>query len=324
MNVQPQFRTVVRGFDPEQVTSAVKDMYTALTIARRAAADRVLELASAQAELERLRSELDATQSQLAELQASASSHAYGDVGERIGTILRLAEEESAQLRQSSADEARLVRETADEDAMRMRSAAQASADEIVQRAVEAAAVRREEADTLYHEHQTLLDQAQDSIQQQLAVRQAQAEGELAEDLARHESRVAELRVEADALAERCEATRQSARDEADSVLAQAGSEAAQLRRDAEAEVAELREDHQRIRGHLDRLHRVLGEMLDQTPEFGLHGESSAGHPASGHPSPTDLPGHGRWFLERVSHHEAGAPETDDGWEDVFDRRDPG
>ena len=45
---QPQFRTVLRGFDPDQVIAAITELTGSLAIARRTAAERTMELTKAQ------------------------------------------------------------------------------------------------------------------------------------------------------------------------------------------------------------------------------------------------------------------------------------
>ena len=44
MNEPPQFRSVLRGYDPEQVAAVLADLADSLTVARRTAADRTMEL----------------------------------------------------------------------------------------------------------------------------------------------------------------------------------------------------------------------------------------------------------------------------------------
>jgi len=80
MTDQPQFRTVLRGLDPDQVASAIKELHTSLVIARRTAADRTVDLASAQQEVQRLPSQLDAAQARAAELESAGRPFAVGTV----------------------------------------------------------------------------------------------------------------------------------------------------------------------------------------------------------------------------------------------------
>lgn len=105
----PQFRTVLRGADPEQVAEAIKELHSSLVVARRAAADRTIELSRMQEEHQSLQAALQAAEQRITELERSGGTAAagltYGDVGSRIGSMLRLAEEEAAQLRAAAEAE---------------------------------------------------------------------------------------------------------------------------------------------------------------------------------------------------------------------------
>jgi chromosome segregation ATPase len=135
----PQFRTVLRGADPEQVAEAIKELHTSLVVARRAAADRTIELSRMQEEHQTLRSELEAAQQRIAELEQSRSGSGtgYGDVGSRISSILRLAEEEAEQLRATAEAEIAERRERASRELGAELTAEQARLDELRRRAAQ-------------------------------------------------------------------------------------------------------------------------------------------------------------------------------------------
>jgi DNA repair exonuclease SbcCD ATPase subunit len=109
----PQFRTVLRGADPEQVAEAIKELHTSLVVARRAAADRTIELSRMQEEHQSLQAALQAAEQRITELEQSGGTTArgatgglgYGDLGSRIGSMLSLAEEEAAQMRAAAETE---------------------------------------------------------------------------------------------------------------------------------------------------------------------------------------------------------------------------
>lgn len=108
----PQFRTVLRGADPEQVAEAIKELHTSLVVARRAAADRTIELSRMQEEHQTLQAALQAAEQRITELEQSGGSAraatgglGYGDLGSRIGSMLSLAEEEAAQMRAAAETE---------------------------------------------------------------------------------------------------------------------------------------------------------------------------------------------------------------------------
>lgn len=178
----PQFRIVLRGYDQEQVVAALKELQTSLGVARRAAADRTIELsrvtdakAKVDAQLQEVRARLTAPQ-QAPVVDAPSPavperpSRGFDELGARVSSILSLAEAEAEQLRSTAADEARAVRQEAAEAAeavrteseqyaarvhertdlevSRMTSAATATADAIVSQANEHAHGQRTESES--------------------------------------------------------------------------------------------------------------------------------------------------------------------------------
>ena len=113
----PQFRTVLRGFDPDQVTAAITEVTTSLAIARRTAAERTMELTKAQEREAALNADLDEAVARLAAQGESSNSHVFGEVGTRVSAILSLADEEAGHLRVESERYADEVRRKADAEA---------------------------------------------------------------------------------------------------------------------------------------------------------------------------------------------------------------
>jgi hypothetical protein len=146
----PPFRTVLRGYDPDQVSAALADLTSSLAIARRTAADRTMELTKAHEREAALSADLDEAVARLTATEGSGGrSQDLGEVGARVSSILHLADEEAGQIRADGERYASQVRETAEADATRMKAAATATADAIVQQANEdAATTRRAEAAT--------------------------------------------------------------------------------------------------------------------------------------------------------------------------------
>lgn len=145
----PQFRTVLRGYDPEQVSAAVTELSSSLAIARRTAADRTMQLTKAQEREAALNADLDEAVARLAAAESSdgAPSQGFGEVGSRVSSILNLADEEAGQLRAEGELYASQVRQAAEADAARMKAAAAKAADAIVEQANQEAAASRK-ADT--------------------------------------------------------------------------------------------------------------------------------------------------------------------------------
>ena len=160
---QPQFRTVLRGFDPDQVTAAITEVTTSLAIARRTAAERTMELTKAQEREAALNADLDEAVARLAAQGESSNSHVFGEVGTRVSAILSLADEEAGHLRVESERYADEVRRKADAEAARMKAAAVEAADAIVLQASQQAAAQRE-ADAALHARMQQAEQQAEQI----------------------------------------------------------------------------------------------------------------------------------------------------------------
>ena len=171
----PQFRTVLRGFDPDQVTAAIAEVTTSLAIARRTAAERTIELTKAQEREAALRADLEQAVARQSTNEHSSINPVPGEVGARVSAILTLAEEEAGHRRVESEQLAADVRRKAEADAARMKVAAAEAADAIVRQATEQAAVQREAEAAL----QSRLQQAEQEAAQivEAARREAVDEG---------------------------------------------------------------------------------------------------------------------------------------------------
>ncbi|MEP6649982.1 MAG: hypothetical protein ABJA74_08720 [Lapillicoccus sp.] len=147
----PHFRTVLRGYDPDQVSAVMSELSSSLTIARRTAADRTMELTKAQQREATLNADLDEAVARLAAAEkADSRNQVFSDVGTRVTTILRLADEEAGQLRAEGDRYAHDLRRSAEAESARMKAAAVEAADAIVLQASREAAAHRE-ADAALH-----------------------------------------------------------------------------------------------------------------------------------------------------------------------------
>lgn len=146
MTELPEFRTVLRGYDPNEVSAAVTELSHSLTVARRTAAERTMELTRAQERESALNAELDEAVARLAAAERNKQAHTAGpvDVGPRISTILSLAEEEAGQLRAEGERDAFEIRRAAEAEAARMKAAAAEAADTIVEQATQEAAATKQ------------------------------------------------------------------------------------------------------------------------------------------------------------------------------------
>ena len=181
MSEDPQFRTVLRGFDPDQVKSTLEEMQKALTTARRIAADRTIELTRMQDKDVQLERDLDEAVHRIADLESRAGhSSASADVGARIGSILALANEEAEELRAGGRQQAQReleeaaaaiaasraeleryadgVRSSANSQAGQIIDDARRTAGEILGHARHEAEQRRAEAQAIVESHQAQAD----------------------------------------------------------------------------------------------------------------------------------------------------------------------
>jgi hypothetical protein len=182
MSEDPQFRSVLRGYDPEQVKSAMDELQTSIVTARRIAADRTIELTRAEEQLSRANRDLDEAAARIVELERrpAQAPGAGGDVGTRIGSILALANEEAEELRAAGREQARQqldeadaaiaasraeveryvdeIRRSAHDEASRVLDDARRQAAELRAEAERDAQGRRAEAQTILQRHQAQAD----------------------------------------------------------------------------------------------------------------------------------------------------------------------
>ena len=170
-----QFRSVLRGYDTAQVDQHVSDLTQAAAAARREAGDLSIQVSKLEAAQRQLMNDLEAHAARtraLEEEQKKAAAPTYAGLGQRIGSMLKLADEEGNNLRTRAQAEAethhaladqgaRATRQSADGYAKETRSAAEADAarfledakrraDSILDDADRQATARREEAEAVY------------------------------------------------------------------------------------------------------------------------------------------------------------------------------
>jgi cell division septum initiation protein DivIVA len=156
MTQTPSFRTVLRGYDPGDVDQRFSELSRALVAARQEAADRTVELTQLQQANTRLKegqADLERRLGELEDSQRRAAAPSFADLGERIGTILSLADEEADEIRRSAVEDARTLRGSATTEVDESRRSAERYATE-VRGSAEAEAARvvekaRQQADAL-------------------------------------------------------------------------------------------------------------------------------------------------------------------------------
>lgn len=288
----PLFRVVLRGYDPTQVDRRLEELATALQEAARQRDDFADQVASLTASRERE--------------TTTAPEASYEGLGERIGQMLALAEEEAADLRGRAASEA-LTRQTAvQEQAARLRGEAERyadqtrrdaetdvarlledarrAADQLVDAAERDAAARLQEAEAVYEEQRARAAKAAADFETTLASRKQHAEQEFSARLQEGEHRLAEMsrevdstRIEADRL--RAAATEDARRILADAevqataVVSEAKTLAARVRADSERELSAATQRRDSINAQLANVRQMLATLTgaSSVPEPWAH-----------------------------------------------------
>ena len=259
MSQEPPFRSVLRGYDPEQVRSAMDELQSSIVTARRIAADRTIELTRAEEQLARANHELDEAAARIVELQQrpAQAPNPGGDVGSRIGSILALANEEAEELRAAGREEARRQREEADAAIARSRAEAERDVDQL-----------RRNAD---QEANRIVEEARRQVAELRAEAERDTQARRAEALAMVESH----RAKADAvaafgaqLAEHAERLRlaqarveQLAYEEASLVEGQAKEDADRIEQERKSQLAAVDARRESITAQLGTVDGLLREL---------------------------------------------------------------
>ena len=260
MSEEPPFRTVLRGYDPEQVRSALDELQSSVVTARRMTADRTIELTRMQEQLAKTQRDLEAARARLSEADSHPSPTAapsVADVGARIGSILALANEEAEELRAAGRDDARRRVEEADASvaaaraeaeryAEQLRISAHADADHIIDEARHRAA---EVVDAATRDAQARRAEAQAIVDEHRA--QADAVAAFSGQLSKHTERLqqASARVE------------QLAHEEVALVERQAQESADRIQRDTETQLAAVDARRHSITSQLSTVGALLQEL---------------------------------------------------------------
>ncbi|QIM21021.1 DivIVA domain-containing protein [Phycicoccus sp. HDW14] len=275
---QPEFPTVFRGYDPVQVDAHLAALHQAVETARQEAeaarqeaAESSVELSKTRQDAEAAGSELEAHRSRIAQLEdegRKVSSPTFADLGERIGSMLGLADEEASSIRSAAAEDADQTRRLADEqsqlaraeadtyaeevrnradtDAAEVLSRAKAEADSIVDDAAREAAARREEAEAYFEKQRaTAAAQAAD-FEKTLGERRDAAAAEFNDQIAKQDQALLAVQERADLLAREAEEDHQAKTGEAGRLLEAARTEAADIVRSAKEQADRVRRDSER------------------------------------------------------------------------------
>ena len=293
-NATNTFRTVMRGYEPSEV-----DRYIAqLTTAMESANHRVEELG---AEVSRLSAEAEETRNRPVAVAKPAppTKATFADLGERIGRILALAEEEADEIRTAAVAETRRrmaeldstsaatkaeadryaeeIRTNADQEAARIVEDAKRAADQLLDDADRQALARRREAEAVYEEQRAKAAKAAADFEQTLADRRDKAEKSFQErtaiaesQLAEVQERVAQVRTEGDQAAAEAarRATQLTAESEqkAQQIVADAMARAERIRAESERELAAAVQRRDSINAQLTNVRQMLATLSGTTP----------------------------------------------------------
>ncbi len=257
MNQTPeQFRTVLRGYDPLEVDRLLADLHA--------------RLESAEAETHRQQER--ALRAESAAIQrgepAAAEPPSYGHLGERVGRILTLADEEAAQLRDGAVAEVEGLRTAAEQasaatraeadayaekrradaetEAARITADAARAADQERDAAERDASARRQEAEALYEQQRAQAAAAAADFETTLADRRDKTAAEF-------QAQQGQMQQQMDALNEEIEQRREQARVEHETALAESRRVLEEAQARADALIADARKQADRVKLESDR-----------------------------------------------------------------------
>lgn len=298
------FRLVRKGYEPNQVEerlgelrSAVDRLQTELKTAQDDTARQTVENTKQRQQIVDLVGRIDMLEQTLAEARAEYDEGippTFSALGERIGQMLTLAQEEAEGLRANARSEAERLTTKAEQQAAQLVSDADQQAAELLSRATAEATrtveqarqsadhlredaeaeatVRREEAQALYEAQRAKAAQAAADFERTLAERRTEAMDELNETLAKktHEvelvtEELERTRAEAARVAtqsrEQAEAIVREAQTSASTLLADAKRRAEGIRQNSERELAAATARRDSITAQLANVRQMLATL---------------------------------------------------------------
>lgn len=353
------FRTVMRGYDPSEVDQALAQLRQIAEQARAEAADRTVELTKLRNAVSHLEGELAAQTNRLSEVQVEAQNRAatpptFAELGERIGSMLGLAEAEAKEMvdkakaeaekltsetataaenvRTSADKYAQEVQSKADADAARIVENAKRQSDEILDHADREATARREEAEAVYEHQRARAAAAAADFEKTLADRRDKAAADFGEQMAAHEAslaraseRLASTEVEAERTRSDAETRAaqilKAAQDEASSLVDQAKLAAEKIRRESERELLAATSRRDAITAQLTNVRQMLATLGGGTIINPLADLDELDQPAAQQVAEEAVPSDG----DQATDEDAEAPaETDDAAQAAEDDTDEG
>jgi len=308
MTDTPRFRVVLRGYEPAQVDKRLQELAQQADEARQQAA----QLAQRVQQLEQHQ------QSGGGDQQPVLAT--FDHLGKRIADMLRIAEEEAAELldkgrsaleqerstvaeevsrQRSDADRHAEQRRTdADTEAVRVVEDARKTADDRLDAAERDAAARMQEAEAIYEQQRAKAAQAAADFETTLARRRAAAEEDFTTQMQEHQQRLAELESHIDLTrtsAEKMndEAVRESRRlleeseKQAAAIVGEARAQAARVRADSDRELNAATQRRDSINAQLSNVRQMLatltgGAMVPMVDPFEASADEAAADEVAG------------------------------------------
>jgi len=291
------FRSVLRGYDPAQVDQHVRELAEAAQAARQEAAERTVQVSKLEASHVQLRKEVDRHVQRarsLEEEQMKASAPTYATLGDRIGSILTLADEEATELRAHAqadaanhhalADESAVatrqdadryateMRNAADTEAARFMEDAKRQADSVLDDADRQAMARCEEAEAVYERARAKSATAAVDFETTLAARRDSSALEFAAEVTAAEQQLVTVRLRAEQTQVESEQAQQEAASRsaqqleqamthAHSLVAEAKTKAERIRGDSERELAAATQRRDSINAQLSNVRQMLAAL---------------------------------------------------------------
>jgi DivIVA domain-containing protein len=332
MSDSRQFRVTRRGYDPDEVDRAVGALTSQADAARQRAEElegRVHQLEAAHAAGE----------------QVATDPLSFAHLGDRVGQILSLAEDEAHDLLERARaeivamrDEATAAvqamrddadhyatqrRSDADTEAARILEDAKRTADDRIDAADRDAAARLQEAEAVYEDQRAKAAKAAADFETTLAHRRKLAEEEFEVQMEDARTRLADLerqieRTRAEADAERTEAQReaqrltQEAQEQAAALVSEAKLTASRVRADSARELAAASQRRDSINAQLANVRQMLATLTGSAPAALLPDDLDAPD-ASATDEPGDVPVAG---ADPADEAVVAAPEADSEAED--------
>lgn len=299
----PEFRTVRRGYDPEQVEDVLDELYTSLSDAVRDAEDQASRLKAAEHARDELSAALTEAKHRITELEKrpAAGGASFESLGSRIGDILAAAAAEASEITRRAREEAQAVHDESEATAVTSRAETDHYASDVRNRAeTEAKGIKeraRAEAERILADARVLREtqhradvEAYERLATELADRQAHAEAEFARVTAAQEQRLALLTAQIDGRGEELQGARDRAEAEAQKRLAEARAE-------ADGIVAEARRIREEAMEHRARVRAQLADVRERLARAVSTGRPAASPRADGNgaavPRPVEAPANG-------------------------------